>query len=282
MGSPLGDMGNSSTGENQAVNDPQINDGGQNPAWAPFLEKVPAQFHEQVTPVLREWDQNYQRQLNTIKSQYEPYQKYVTDNIPPQHIDTALHMINALEANPRQVIDLISGYYGFNDPQQQNQQQIQQNPQLQQFQQQQQEETDPRYLQFQNTLDQQAKQIEIMSQILIQRNQQEQQAQEDARLDSEMKALHAKYTKEKGVDFNDKIVMGMAMGGNLSPEQAVQAYYAEMEKLYGQMQMPRPAPNIMGSGGGMPSGAVNTRNMAQTDLDRFAVQYLQQANINGQ
>jgi len=250
--------------------------GGFNPAWNDFLNVIPPQFHDQVIPELQKWDNGVQERFNNIHSQYESFKPFIDQNISPDHINTALGLVNAIETNPSEVVQALQTYYNLT-PQQA--QQVQQMQQTQQIQSNNQidfnnviDDLDPRIkAQFESL----KKQSDTMAQIILNQRQQEMQAKEDAALSNELNTLHAKYKNDKGFDFDEQLVLGLAHGGGKTLENAVQEYYTKAEAIARQYASP-PAPTVLGSGGAIPSSKVSTRNMSENDLNKFVTSYLNQ------
>lgn len=267
MSEPVGDQQNSQveTGTTETTN--------QNPAWNDILNSIPSQFHDQVTPKLREWDAGIQKQFGNIHDQYAPYKPIIDQGIDPAHIDLAMKMISALESNPEQTISTLQTYYGLTNQQAQqvvNQQQQNQPQTNQDFEN---ADIDPV---IKSQIQALKEQNERMAQILVENHQRESKAQEDIRLANEMKELHTSATQKYGYDFNEQMVLGLCMGANMTPSQAVEQFYKNAEEIASHYR--KPAPNILGSGGSIPSGRTNTRNMTDSEVNNYVAQILRQSN----
>lgn len=77
--------------------------GGDNPAWAPFLEGIPDVFHETLKARLREQDkqvnerfQQYGQQVN----QFKPYEDIIRQGIDPRMLEASVQFGNRVRQDP--------------------------------------------------------------------------------------------------------------------------------------------------------------------------------------
>lgn len=265
MTSPLGD-GNVNDGGNQSGGGD-----GNNPAWGSILNIVPEDYHQQLIPELRNWDSGVQNRFNQIHSQYEPYKQFIDNKIAPDTLNTAVNFVNALEANPSEVINALQGYYGLTPQQAANVVSQQQNQQLNSNN----DDLGPMDPRIEAEFRRLSQQNETMAQILIQQRDAELQKQEDTKLEQHLSKLHTDYSKKHGFDFDEQFVLAIAQNG-VSLEKAVDEFYTRAANI--AKNYVRPAPNVISGGGGVPNSNINTRNMGQQDLNSYVTQLLQRAN----
>lgn len=87
------------------IGDPQqqqVSEG--NPAWNEVLGIIPKEFHPQVTPHFKQWDQNFQQSLEKAKAEatkpYQAYQQFVDNRINPQELVAAYQVFQGLNEKP--------------------------------------------------------------------------------------------------------------------------------------------------------------------------------------
>lgn len=221
-----------------------------NPAWSDLLSVVPSQLHSQVTPHLTKWDQNYQKSINEVHSQYEPWKKYQEGGVSPDDVDYALGLLNALSENPTEVIKALQEWVGAENPEQQgqfNQTQQQQTPNN--------IEDDPilshpKFQEMQEALN-------TMAGIILSNREKEQQDAADAELEEDLQTLRDEYG-----DFDEELVLALASKGEdfdyAALENAVKAVQ-EKTKVVRQ-----PGPPVLGNGAAPPSELPKP----QTDAER--------------
>jgi hypothetical protein len=251
-------------------------DNNGHPAWAPILESVPSQFHEALRPKLEEWDTGVQQRFQKVHSDYEDWRTFRDAGVKPEQVNTALGFVQALEANPTEVLEALQTYYkqqgiiqeAATGIQQQSQQQGQ--PVLN-GNGDQQEELDPRIAAKLSALEQQNT---TLAQVLLRQQEQEAAKIEDQKLDQELAKLHKAMTKEYGFDFNDRALLGYAKGFGVDIGEAAKLYYQDAVQLR-QSARP-PAPSLLGSGGNLPSNQVSLAGKTQEELNAIAVERLRQ------
>jgi hypothetical protein len=233
----------------------QGNDG--NPAWQPFLEAVPQEYHAKVTPLLQEWDKGVNDRFQKVHSEYEPWKPIIGAAGDPQTAHYALNLLDTMYNNPEVIYQALKDKYNFDaksEEQQGNGNEQGQNGPTQ-------EPWESRY----NQLNQQQAQI---AEYLLTQKRAEMEAQQDALLEQELGSLKQKYG-----EYDERYVLALMQGG-ASAEDAVkqfQQFQEETAKNY------RPKPLIMGGGGQFPGGNFNPAKASDGQVNDLVVQYLQSA-----
>lgn len=91
---------------------------GINPAWTPVLDKLPESLRPLITPDLRQWDKNFQEQLQKVQSEYEPYQAYkpfVENQVNAEELAAAHQIFQALNADPQAFYQNLAEYLQLGD-----------------------------------------------------------------------------------------------------------------------------------------------------------------------
>ena len=112
---------------------------------------------------------------------------------------------------------------------------------------------------------------QAVAEYVLQQHDEQQEALADDELDAEMAAL-----AEKHGEYDENYVMGLMLTG-VPADEAVQQYHSMVEQI---RSTPRPsdsAPVVMGSGGGLPSGAVNVSALDETSRQKLVADILRQA-----
>lgn len=88
---------------------------GGHPAWQEILSAVPAEYHEALTPKLREWDSGVTKRFQEIHSQYEPLKVFepIAEDVDADTLSSALGLFQAINTNPEQVYRALGEAYGF-------------------------------------------------------------------------------------------------------------------------------------------------------------------------
>jgi hypothetical protein len=257
-----------------------VNAPGPNPAWNDVLSNIPSEYHPMLTENFTKWDQAAQTRVeaaNAKVKEFEPYQAFVENQIPPDELENGLRLMYEVQTNPQEVWTALGKAYnltpgelqqvqrqaaseGITDPNQLlpgNQQQAQPQIPAQQF-------NDPR-------VDQLQKGIELVSQIVLQDQQAKQAAAADIALEKELKDLETKHGA-----FDQGYVLAM-MNNGMEGDAAVQAFQSLRNSVIqggGQSFAPDVIGNSSG-GSGYPSQAIDptklddkgTRNLVQKMLE---------------
>jgi hypothetical protein len=241
--------------------DTQENSGG-NPAWQEFLEVLPTQLHSQVTPVLEKWDRGVQERFQKIHEEYEPYKAYdpfKEAGVDPETIDYALNIMQALNDDPRKMWEAMAEYYKFADEAQA------------------QDSDDDDEYSFDGDVkdprvDRLEQGVEVMANMLLQKQEAEQQAQQDAELENEIATL-----KDKHGDFDEGYVLTYAINNEVDLESAISAYQDLERQIAQKIQAPA-APSVIGAGGGTVGvNRPDPAKMSPAERKALAVQMLQAA-----
>ena len=232
------DAGMSGDGEQQST-DSGSSEGGLNPAWNPLLEKLPSSLHSMVTPHLREWDQNYQRDMQKVQSQYDPYKPIVEAGVDPEALNAAWQLYQLTESDPERIYRELGKFYGYDTGGQGQEAEadadlvdpddITQNPKFKEL--------------MQNQ--------EAMAQLLVSQHEQEELAKAEQRVDEEIAAI-----KEAHPDMSEdeEIMMCyVATQRGINLEEASKIVFQYNESITQRALQGRPhAPQVMSAGGSVP------------------------------
>ena len=240
------------------------------PAWDEILSTVPPEFHHLITPTLEKWDSGVQKKIQDLHSQIDPYREIIED-IDPEVVDMALKLAEAVQADPRAVYQQLAEAYGFDSSEQ-------------------------GVTEMENTMEDLfndgsetaqlaaalAEQRSMLEQLQLERQAEVEafaQAQEDAQLDELLDeyidALHEEYG-----DFNDDFVITL-MGNGLDGEEAVQEFFSIVAEASGAQQQSSEsssAPAVLGSGGNIPSSAVDPSKLNPSQTSELVAQLLAMEN----
>ena len=238
-----------------------------NPAWEELLGVVPSQLHSQVTPHLQKWDQNYQKSINEVHSQYEPYKPFLEAGYQPDDINFGINLAQAIAQNPQQVAQALNEWIQAEYGEEEQQGQNESTPQF-----------DPNTPDFDITqhpaFQQQDQALRAMAEILLEQREQEQQAQADQELEQEISSLQEKF-KDRG-EFDLEFVLGVAMNDpDMDLEKAGEKFYERRDAMLQQVR--KPGPPVLGSGGTIPSGGFDPRKLDDKSRRALVAQMLQQA-----
>ncbi len=247
--------------------EPQQQESTGNPAWNNLMQVVPSQLHSQVTPILKEWDQNYQQSIQKVHSEYEPYKAYepfVQQGVDPSDIEFSLGLLNAISTNPQEVLTALSEWVAQENGQQvQEQGQYGSTPQSPDFD----ITSHPAYQELSGV-------VESMAQILLSQKEAEQQYEQDEMLEQELTSL-----KEKYGEFDEDYVLGVALNTDGNIEAAVQKYQQLSQGILSGKRPP--GPPVLGSGGASPNTQFDPRKADSKDTKAYVASLLQQAAQQG-
>jgi len=264
--------------------DNTANDG--NPAWASVLNAVPSQFHDNLRPELEKWDQGVQQRFQKVHSDYEAWKPFKEAGIQAENVNAALGLMNALENNPQEMLQTLQTYFeqqgiiqraasgtnGTNGNQQQGQQAPVPPMDL--------GDIDPRLAARLAEFEAKNKVLEeqstTLAQVLLKQQQDQQARQEDVKLDQELKAISAKFNAEYGYMPNERAIIGYAQGLGVDLQTAAKHYAEDLDKQLRQQRPP--APNLLGSGGNLPSNQVSLAGKTKEELDSIATEFLKNLN----
>ena len=240
------------------------------PAWDEILSTVPPEFHHLITPTLEKWDSGVQKKIQDLHSQIDPYREIIED-IDPEVVDMALKLAEAVQADPRAVYQQLAEAYGFDSSEQ-------------------------GVTEMENTMEDLfydgsenaqfaialAEQRSMLEQLQLERQAEVEayaQAQEDQQLDELLTeyidALHEEYG-----DFNDDFVITL-MGNGLDGEEAVEEFFSIVAEASGAQQQPSEsssAPAVLGSGGNIPSSAIDPSKLNPSQTSELVAQLLAMEN----
>lgn len=279
MSMPFGQAaGNDGTGSVDNGGEPTYGGGGDqqqgnNPAWNEFLQVIPQELHEKVTPLLQKWDQGVNDRFQKVHSEYEPW-KDITKSTDPETTRWALNVLNALNENPKMVYDALGDWMkdsGIDAGQ--IQQAVQQQQQGLSTGQGQQGPEDPYKQQFDGL----QQQVRLMTEFLQAQQQNQESQQMDYQVAQEFDAASKKY----GLSPQDEqFVSGLVLQNpGISIDQAAQQFNEFRNQV---AQTHRPAPLIMGSGGGLPGQGIDPTKLDGKGTKDLVVQMLNAAKAQNQ
>lgn len=229
-------------------------DTGVNPAWDTLKEKLPKEFHNQIDPILAEWDkgvqQKFQQNAEELRK-YEAWKEFVDSGADPQQLRVASQMAQNLNTDPvtfyNNLASMLRERGLLQEAAQVQQKADEELEDLEQV-------NDPR-------IDQLARQQEALIQGLTAQQQAQMQAEADARIaqqvQSDMAALESKtgplpdWVKDEV--FNRGAIMTQRLGRPVGLQEA----FIEFQKIRQQvLNTPRPgetAPRVVPGGGGFPA-----------------------------
>jgi hypothetical protein len=235
-----------------------------------FLKDIPDNDRPIVEKYVKDWDAGVTKRFQEVHSEYADYKPFKEQGYTQEDLGGALALAQALEENPQGTLQLIAEHYGITlgeaaqavadaTNEQGQQQPVGAPPSTGNdafF-------NDPRFQQVQQI-------AETAAQILLSQKEQEEQAATDAKLDQTIKELHDKHG-----DFDEKWVLPMAyqMGDF---EAAVTAYKEMVNNILTQNN--RPAPVVLGSGGGLPATGIDPTKLDSKGTKELVAGILEKAN----
>lgn len=82
-----------------------------NPAWEALLAKIPQEFHNQILPDLKSWEQGVQQRFQEIHTQYEEYKKFkpfIDNNVDADYAIQAVTLADELQRDPGTLISKVN------------------------------------------------------------------------------------------------------------------------------------------------------------------------------
>jgi hypothetical protein len=252
-----------------ATQDNSGSDNGINPAWNDLLNPLPKEFHTNAIPILKQWDDNYKRDVEQVQSRYSPYQDFVDNEIPPETLMAALQLMNTIETDPRGFYDNMGNFY--KDQWGQGQQtsddtfdlgsddgsnqlpDITQHPKFQELQQ----------------------QLEQLTGVITSGTEQAQRDEAIKQAETELDAEEERLRQEKG-DFDPQMVYALALSMQIPLENAVDMYFEKVSS-----NTPKSAPRILSpSGGALPSQQPQIKDMTPQERRALVARMAQQDATN--
>lgn len=239
--------------------------GGLNPAWSPMLEKIPGQLHPMVTPYLRDWDKNFQTELQKVQSQYEPYKPFLEQQVSPEQIEQALGLFRLADSDPRRLYDELANYYGYGTDQ--GQQQVDEGS----FDINSGEEGE----QLPPELAELRQNQEMLAQVLVAQHQQEQLAAAEKQIDEEIatiKTAHPDLTEDE-----ETMIFQLAAATGQTLTEAADNLLKYKNSAIEQAAASRPAaPSVMSATGTVPGAPpVNPRELDRKGTKNLVASLLQ-------
>ncbi len=264
-------------------NQQQDNSLGGHPAHQELYDILPSDLHSLVKPVLDKWDNGVQKELKEYKDSYSGYQPFIENDIPPEVIEQALGLVQALNTDPETTIkdaikafELTGDQLGFAQAvaAAEQQQSLEDNGYENEM-------TDPQLKALQET-------VNSLQETINKKDQEEQAKQQEeeqnAQAEKVLKELH-----EAHGEFDDMMVLTYLANG-LDGESAVKRYNEAVnqaaQKLAEQnnTEISTPPPTVMGgsgSGSGLPQEPIQYGKLKDGDVNSIVANLLRSGNNEG-
>lgn len=218
-----------------------------NPAWGEVLGAVPEEYHQALTPHLQKWDQGVNQKFQDIHKEYEQWKPYKEQGLDKQTVDFALGVMSQLENDPMEIYKALHSYLGEQgllEALGQEDDDDEEDAGL---------PDDPRFSELQEG-------FSTLAEAWLSQEQAKQEAEEDAKLEVELKQMTQKYG-----DFDEEFVLSKMVNG-MDTEDAVKSYFAYVDKILHERNRPNP-PRVIGSAGAFPGqGSIDPKKL--TDRGR--------------
>lgn len=236
--------------------------GNQSP-WAPYMEDLPESVRPLVEPIFKKWDGDVTQRFQKVHSEYEPlkgFQEVLQNGWELNDVQDALRLAAAINENPQAVYEAFKSQFEAAQPAEQGQQGNQQDFGFAE------DELPPAIKKELEEL--RIAQQQISGVLTAQQEAQQQQIAEQ-QVNQIFDALHNAYG-----EFDDGYVAYLMYNG-VDPNQAV----AQAQQLRPTQapQQQQNVPVVMGSGGGLPSQAVNPSQMTEQERKAFVAEMVKQA-----
>jgi septum formation topological specificity factor MinE len=230
------------------------------PGNLPLFEGLPAEWNDIVGALPEDKRAELAPKLKSRLDEYEPlkqYEDFHKSGVTAEQMQQALNLSSVIDNHPRQVYEKLAEFLGITPQQAQEVvEEVEEGD----------EAGDPRY-------EAMKKQLDVLSQIIIQERQTQTQAQLRSQADEELnKELGAVKKKYGNVD-EDQILLYMSRG-DMTAEQAYQAY----TKRDAEIRTRRPAPVLLGQGQAVPHTRPDFTKMSNEDTKKFVAQMMEHSN----
>lgn len=239
-----------------------------NPAWDDFLQYVPEDKREAVTPLLQQWDRGVQDKLAQVRSEYEPWKPIVESGYDAETTKFAQEVLAVMQSDPRKLFDALGEHYQWFEAGEEEEE----TGKGRSGETQEKEYLDPRYEDLDNR-------YKVLEQILLAQRTNELQAQEEAELDKALTKLQADHKDFYNDDIEEDVVRRMYVNPELTPEEAYQDHLKYVDKVKSFRRQP---PRIMGGGsGGIPTPEMDPKKMSDKEVRDMIAQTIQQRIMEG-
>ena len=217
--------------------------------WNDVVGALPEDKRAELAPIIKQ-------RMDSVSEKYKGYEQwddFQRSGITADQARAGLDLFATVENNPKRAYDMIGQYLNITPQQAQEVVQAVEDG----------DEDDPRIAAMQQ-------QIETIGKLLLTERQQQtaakREAAAEAKLDSELKALHS----EVGDFDEEEILMRMGYLG-LSAKEAYEKYTGKVTEL----RRTRPAPMLMGQGGAVPRNAIDPTKLDGPATKNLVAQMIQ-------
>lgn len=247
--------------------------GGNQPQYSQYLERVPEAARKDVEPIFKEWDANYTRMTQQHAEQlkqYEPYAQLIEAVGSPETMQAAVEWAWRMQNQPDEVFKILAEHLNYD---------LEEDPDYSGgFQEQ--DPTDEKYQALEQGLSQLTE--------LVQGNQEQQE--QDQRAQQYLNYMEQVEQKNGPMDY-DVVLAWAAESGDL--DSAIQKYYEtfapvlKAQQQNGGQQNPQqfpflnggqpnqpPVPTPLGGGGGLPSNQQDLSKLSKEERVQLAANAL--------
>lgn len=239
---------------------------GPNPNWEPVLNLLPESFHSVVTPHFQQWDQAANTRIESIKGQYKDFEPFIEHGIGRDDLESGIRLVNLLNENPQALYDALAQSLGT---------QQQTTPAG---------EVDPTEVPAEETnlppgYDKLQQGVEFMAQRMLDAENRQKEAEASAKLDQELKAATEKYGPLNEKLFLPYLSKVISDNPKATLDQAAANFVELQNEIIKSAQAAQPyAPNLLGTtsggGAGLPSKAIDPRQLNDTETKALVVEML--------
>lgn len=248
-----------------------------NPAWAPFLQDVPNMFHDKIRGHLRGYDDNYRKletQYREAQERYKPYERYLS--VDPGAIHYSLGLLQQIQQNPQAVYEALAEHLkqqGININGQANPQDDPVDISV-----------DPKFAE----LDRRQREIDerqaAFDEFIAKQEEERLTAQYEQDINAQIQQIQKQFGNAVDVqDLLDRMLMQVHRGEELNAARAFEDQKTSFQRMYGNMQNTRQAPNVLSPNGTIaPSGSQKKpEDMNESERKAYFKQLLDAANAGG-
>lgn len=253
---------------NEPVSDPVqgTETPGPNPNWEPVLGLIPETLHSAVTPYFQEWDQAANKRIESVNGKYKDFDPFIQHGISAEDLAQGIRLTNILNNNPQVIYDALAQQLGVQQSAQEEESTEEAINEEQNYQ------LPPDYDKLQQG-------VELIAQRMLDAETKQREQEASVQLETELKAAEEKHGKLNPQLFLPFLSKAIDNNPNITVDQAAASFVEVMNGVVQASQTAQPyAPNLLGSnsggGAGLPSQAIDPRQLNSTETKALVVEML--------